>query len=320
MGIGLAIAFLFAGFILGFLVGARARQITAKMKAFGKAVFSIHVLLKIKEAVAGMDDAEAVNDGEDDDDSGKGDDAKNQEELLDEFLNTDAVDGLEDHPDIVISPVFMHQIKKAKDQERLEKQKALLMAEGLTEAEAEDRMANGLEGGPVGDMRQNPLAVLIAAGARVEAVRGATSDDAVRKQDLRRKQRNISVYISKQFDIDMKVAPKKADEGELGAKGGKKSALDVAKETKLKPVGGETYNRELRAMSHAKSARVLLKEFKIKDDLAKKAMKKTSADADDDDTDLAALDDEDAGEEGAEGEEEGGEEGEEGEEFADAEA
>ena len=276
MGVGLAIAFLFVGFIVGFLVGARTRQLQAKMQMVGKAVFSIHLLLKIKEAMVGMDDAEAVNDGEDDNDPDDTSSTKNAEDILDEFLNTDAGDGIDDHPDVEISPVFMFQIKKSKDQQRLEKQKALLMAEGLTEAEADERIASGAElGAGAGDVRANPLAVLIAAGARVEAARGATSDEMLKKVELRRKQRNINVYISKQFDIDTKVARK--DEGAEGgakSKGGKKSALEVARETKVKPFGGDAYSRELRAVKSAKSSRALLKEWKTKDDAMKKASKK----------------------------------------------
>jgi len=340
MGIGIAIAFLFVGFILGFLVGARTRQISAKLKNIGKAVLSLHLLLKIKEAMAGMDDAEAMNEGDDDeaDDAGGEDDTKKAEELMDAFMNSDPVDGLEDHPDVEISPVIMFQIKKAKEVQRLEKQKALLMAEGLTEAEAEERMTSLAEsGGGVSDVRANPLAVLIAAGARVEAARGATSDEMVKKIELRRKQRNVNVFIQKTYEIDTTV--KRAEAGDVGgSKGNKKSALDVARETKSKPVGGENYKRELKAVTQAKSARDLLKKFKIQDDLEKAAKKKKATGGVSatagleygdgerrqavglDAADLAALLAEDGGEgeegeEGAEGEE--GFEGEEGEEGAD---
>jgi len=275
MGIGIAIAFLFVGFIIGFLVGARTRQISAKLKAVGKAVLSLHLLLKIKEAMIGMDEAEAMNEGDDDDrEDETGSDAKDGEELMDEFMNSDIVDGLEDHQDIEINPVILFQIKKAKEAQRLEKQKALLMAEGLTEAEADERMAMNAEmGGGVGEARANPLAVLIAAGARVEAAKGATSDEMAKKIELRRKQRNVSVFIQKTYEIETKS--KALDHSEKGSsKGNKKSAFDVARETKYKPVGGETYTRELKAVVQAKSARDLLKAYKVKDDLAKAAKMK----------------------------------------------
>lgn len=279
MGVGLAAAFaiagVLAGFLLGFLVGARARQISAKLKAFGRAVLSLHLLLKIKEAMAGMDDAEAMaNDDDADPDEGKGD--RDKEELLDEFLFTDAGEGLEDHPDVEISPVILYQIKKSKDQQRLEKQKALLMAEGLTEAEAEERMhALSEGGGAIGDGRANALAVLIAAGARVESAKGATSDDMVKRQDLRRKQRNVNVFIQKAYDIETVVKPKKAEDGieDVKSRGNKKTAVEVARETKFQPVGGQTWQRELKGIKYAKSARSLLKEHKIRMDAEEKRKK-----------------------------------------------
>ena len=127
--------------------------------------------------------------------------------------------------------------------------------------------AAGVEG--AGDGRLNALQVLIAAGARVEPVKGKTSEDAIKKSELRRLQRNVAVFLQKTLDIDTKVVPAK----EGGSKGGRKSAFDVARDTKSNPVGGDAVVRELKQHSYAKAARDGLREYKKVMD-AEKARKK----------------------------------------------
>ena len=59
----MAAAFLVVGFLLGFLVGARARHIANKLKAMGSALISLHVLLKLDAAAdAGLAAADGMND------------------------------------------------------------------------------------------------------------------------------------------------------------------------------------------------------------------------------------------------------------------
>ena len=166
-------------FLLGFVVGARTRQIVAKVKAIGKAVLSLNLLLKIKDAAAnGMDSAEATNDGEEDElEEENKKDKDLEDEFLEDFLMNDEDTGLDDHPDVDINPVMMFNIKKAKELARAETQRALMAAEGLSEEEINERMLMGDAGQGQGDMRPNALAVLIAAGARVEAAKGATSEE-----------------------------------------------------------------------------------------------------------------------------------------------
>ena len=266
VGIAIAAVALVVGLLIGFLIGARTRQIAAKLKEIGRAVLSLRLLLKIKES--SMDSAEAMQDGDqDDEEEQKMKDGEEEKDPMADFLNDAEEQGLDDHPEIELNPVMMFQIKKAKDAQRVQKQREDLAAEGLTEAEIDERIAAGVEG--AGDGRLNALQVLIAAGARVEPVKGKTSEDAIKKSELRRLQRNVAVFLQKTLDIDTKVVPAK----EGGSKGGRKSAFDVARDTKSNPVGGDAVVRELKQHSYAKAARDGLREYKKVMD-AEKARKK----------------------------------------------
>ena len=304
-----------AGFIAGFLVGARSRQIVAKLKVVGKAVLSLQMLLKIKEAAAGLEDAEAMAEGDDDDDEGDG--KKEEEHPLDDFLNVDSSEGLDDHHELELSPVMMYQIKKAKDEERKEKLRANLIAEGMTAEEADERLMLASEmGGNIGDGKPNALSVLIAAGARVEAVKGATSEDMQKKIEMRRKQRNVAVFLQRKYEIEIK-APALKDGGDgVRLKGNQKTAYDVARETKLQPFGGKGYARELRRIEQAKSARKVWRVWKVKYEAQRKRKRiasggrATEVEAEPEPPEKEADEDigNDEGEEGEEGEEGFGEE------------
>ena len=58
----------------------------------------------------------------------------------------------DDHQDLELSPVMMYEIKKAKDKERAEKMRAALIADGLTPAEADERLLMAQEMGMGGGM------------------------------------------------------------------------------------------------------------------------------------------------------------------------
>lgn len=271
MSMAIAIAMLFAGWIVGFLMGARARQIAAKLTSVGKAVLSMHQLLKIKEAAAGLEDAEAMAQGDEDENGDKTDVA----DPLDDFLNVANADGLDDHQDLELSPVMMYEIKKAKDKERAEKLRAALIADGLTPAEADERLAMAQEmGGAISDGKPNALSVLIAAGARVEAVKGATNEEMQKKIEMRRKQRNVAVFLQKRYEIEIKAPALNDGDGAGRSAAQKKTAYDVARDTKLQPVGGKGYEREVRRVETAKSARKVYRAFKIQDDADKKRKKR----------------------------------------------
>ena len=156
-------------------------------------MLSLSAVLKIKEAsdVQGLEGAENMDGDQDDDESGK----EKAEDFLDAFLDSEQADGLDDHPDIELSPVFMYNIKKAKEAQRAEAQRQSLLAEGMTADEVDERMSQmGASGGA--PAVASPLAILIAVGARTEATKGKTSEEMLKKQDIRRKQRNIEVYLN----------------------------------------------------------------------------------------------------------------------------
>lgn len=102
----------------------------------------------------------------------------------------------------------------------------------------------------------------------------ALSATLCRKQDMRRQQRNVNVYLSKTLDIDTKTVS--AKEGGK-SKGGRKTAYDVARDTKVTPVGGELYRRSLAAITQGKTARQIFRDYKIRKDAEDKKAGKTDA-------------------------------------------
>lgn len=232
-----------------------------KLKNAGRAVLSLASVFMLKESTmpAGMDSAESTNDGEDpEDEEEKAAREAENADFLDEFMLHEEVTGMEDHPDLDLNPVILFQIKKAKEAQKILQQRAQLAAEGFSEAEIDERMEMNQAGGGGEGGKANALAVLIAAGASFEPAAGGGDDqEKLKRTELRRKQRTVNVYLSKTLDIDTKLEPESAK-----AIRNKKTALDVANSTKLKPVGGDTYQREIRAMQFAKHSRLLFREHK----------------------------------------------------------
>lgn len=247
---GLVIALIAVGFFLGFLVGARSREIVAKMKKAAKAVLSLGSLFVLKETAvqAGLDGAEAMDDaGEEDEDDGKK--AEEAEDFLDNFLDPDDCEGLDDHPELEISPIFMYNIKKSKDEQRVQMRRQTLLAEGLGHEEVEELM--NIQGGGATGGYTNPLALLVSMGARVEAVKGKTSDEMRQKIEVKRKQRNVSVYLEKVLETE----PGGKSRAEHSKGGVTKTPFDMARETKLKRVGGPAAERKTAAVVRARLAR-----------------------------------------------------------------
>lgn len=257
---GLAVVFLLVGLLIGFFVGTRGRQILATAKILHKAVRSFTVRLPDAAAVA----AASQDDGGDDRIE---DEADPQTIDIQDWLSSDHVPGLEDHPDLEVNPVIMYQVRKAKDQAREERRlkqlsdtRERLLEEGVSESEINSRLME-LEGaGNAGQQMRNSLALLISIGARVEAGAGAGNADAVALQDRRRRARNVDMYLQNSLEVDVKkTAPKKASSSGVRMK----SAFDVAKES-----GSSSYDRsKMRndAQPHvAKYARNLYREWKVK--------------------------------------------------------
>jgi len=265
ISMGIAAALLVVGFLLGFLVGARSKQLAAKLSQIGKAILSMKSLLNIPDAAAadqGLAGADTGGDDDDDDIENDGKDAENSDDFLDKFLDMDPSEGLDDHPDLEVNPIFMYNIKKAKDEARADVRRQSLLAEGLSIDEADQRMLAGESGGG-GDSKANPLAFLISVGARVQSASGKTSEEMQKKIEIKRKQRNVQVYLSKNMNIETGLSrtAKEEMDGGKGSKGGKKSAYDVARETRNKPVGGAKHLREQAQLGRAKTARKILRHY-----------------------------------------------------------
>lgn len=228
----LAIALLFVGLFLGFLVGARAKVLTA-LRQLGKAVRSF-VLKIVQEASSSS--SSSSKDSANSASSGGEDDSKLEEELRGEidlsdvagFLNMAEEPGLDDHPDLYMSPIVLYQIKKHKEEQLQQQRKNFLAAEGHTEEEIEEMMAAGVKaGGEATAARANPLALLISVGARVEAVRKKDNSDALARVERRRMQKTIDVFLNKTRDIAVKREDQKL-RTERGAR--IKTANEAAKE------------------------------------------------------------------------------------------
>lgn len=272
IGIAMAIAvvFLLLGLCIGFLAGTRGRQILATAKIMHKALKGIFSLkIPLQSADEGNDD------GEDNDIDGEDEFAADN--LMEQYLNTDSVPGLEDHPDLEVNPVILHFVRKAKDRQREEKKmKAIsemrdrLIAAGFSEDEIVDKLAEEANSGGGAPVRQNALAVLIASGARVEATAASGSAESQALQERRRRQKNIDVYLSSSLDIEVAktAAPTK------NAKGVKlDSAIEVCKRTEIDRFGGGTFMREQTQPRFAKVARNMFRDWKSRnkwfDDLYK---------------------------------------------------
>lgn len=239
--------------IIGFLIGTRAKQIVQAAKASAKAVLSIRELLKAGAADKN-DDGEAEAAGEDDEEE-----EQEPQELLEGFMNSDQINGMDDHPDIVRNPILLYHVKLSKDEARREKRKLALIAEGMDEEDAEqmlrDEAAGGMISGGGGEGKQNALATLIAAGARVTAVTGGQSNEAALADERRRTARTIEVFLEKNRGIDTsKTAMKKSN-------GGKRmeNALDVAVKSKSTSIGGPDAQRHSEKIQMARTGRQLLR-------------------------------------------------------------
>ena len=258
----LAILIFVLGILLGFLIGTRARQIAESARSIPQAL--AHMSFKIP--AAGLPDPGAGDDDEKDQEDEDDANAK-LDSLLDDFIQDPNADAsLNDHPDLQISPVIMYNIKKSKEELRTQQLKAQLAAEGMTAEEIEERLLLGeTGGGGAGGGKQNALSLLIAAGARVQAMSGGANADNIALQERRRAQRNVDTYLTKTEGIEKFVNSKAAASKGQGEGGKVKSAREVAYETARNRAGGVTYEREVRSLAHAKSSRNIWKEWNVKE-------------------------------------------------------
>lgn len=255
--IGIVIAFVVVALIVGFLIGARAKQLVEKVKASANAVITIKELLK-----AGADDA-AGDDGAEEADGEGEEEEEEPAELLEQFMNMQDLRGLDDHADIVRNPIIMYHVKLAKEDARREKRKQQMIAEGMDEEDAERILINEAAGGgqlSAGDGRLNALAVLIAVGARVTSTDQSESAESVLAEERKRNARTIDTYLQKHLGIDTaKVQRPKSSTHKSAA-----NALEVALRTSKEPFGGTRATLVSETAEYAMRGRNALREIDLR--------------------------------------------------------
>jgi len=256
-------------FALGFVAGARARQIVAAAKVLGQAMVRL-VSLKVPAS----DEDEGENTGDADDEvEGDAVDAKNI--AIDDFLNTDAAQDIEEHPDVFVNPVIMYHIKTARETRKDEKRRADITAnlelEGYSAEQIAERLREMQENGfqsVGGGVKYCALQVLIDNGAQVEGGAGSGNAEAIALQDRKRTIRNVEAFLRVAYDVRTdKASAKKRD-----ANGRKmETALEVAKGTATTLYGGSSLGRSQHNVFVAKSGRNILRGYKVRQDFERKA-------------------------------------------------
>jgi len=254
------------GVVLGFLIGTRGRQIAAAVMSVPMALR--HFSFKIPEGdTSVLGQQTNKDDGEDGDDNEREDGADEEDGLdLEALLQpVEADQALADHPDVTFNPVVTYKIKRSKEQARTAQRRAALLAEGMDPNEVDERMEiEQTSGGGGGGARQNPLALLVSVGARVEPTAGGSSQEHVQMMERRRLQRNVDAYLQKSEGVEKFRSDKTATtSGRDPVTGGRvKTAHDVARETYVHRFGGAQQTRLSANVKVAKHARVLYRRWK----------------------------------------------------------
>ena len=244
--------------IIGFIIGTRARQMAEALKAVGSLLKRVPFTLQISKAEEDGKAEEVENDGDDDEAE------KLPEEILDPFLSTEL--GLDIHPDLVINPIMMYHIKQVKERLReeqrmaqLEEMRQQLIAEGLSESQAEERVAFEAESGAmISGGKLSALSVLINAGARVTPTGNRESQEQIILNDMRRQKKNIEVYLSKQHEIDVTMTKPEERSKRVGLEGTRMGPLEMAVSTAKEPVGGPLARRSAEMVETARTGRLRL--------------------------------------------------------------
>lgn len=240
MAIGIVIG-LIIGLIIGFIAGARARKLAAAIAA-------------LKQAFKPL--AQATDAGEMDDALKEDEDEITDLNDVDDFLNNDSIPGLDDHADLEFNPIITYKIKLAKEEQRKEKRRAQLIADGYDPDEM-DESAAAAAAGAAGAMKQNALATLIAAGARVTPMAASQSAEAQQREERRRAVRTVDTFLNKSYDVDVTRLAFAQKSGEKK----QRTALEVARLSQTERAGSGFEKRAIKAIGVAKDARNQFREL-----------------------------------------------------------
>jgi len=225
------------GLVVGFLIGRFGKSMLSAMK---------DMLSKVPKAPAATSEDDGLADPVHEDDV---QDPENQNEFLNTFFDVGQTAGIDDNPEVVVNPIFDYQIRKQKELDRLEFARKKAEEEGLTLDEMGDDATADVD-----RRKNNALATLIIAGARVTSVQSGHSAAAQAASDTRRKMKNIETYLSKYMDINVSTA--KRESGRRNKSKSLISAYEKAMQTRDNPTGDKVTKV---AISAAKRSRGQLK-------------------------------------------------------------
>jgi len=290
---GVAIAFLFAGLLVGLVVGYGFGRKKATMAKAAKMAAGAAAAAAALAKMLGASEMEAYENDEDkDEEKGEGDEEEKMSALERDFLSFDAAPGIDDHPDLYVNPIVMYNVKLAKENERVAKlleqlveaardpeqetpadveiptdeelaamgprEKAMLVAK--LQKGGNVKVSSGV-GSVAGKVRRwgstkNSSAILVDSGASFSAIKAAKTDSDSEKlaRELREKLRSIDGYLDRNLGID--IQKNTAKKTRLGKSGLVQTALEIATKTAKQPFGGASQQRSDQLAVYASRGRL----------------------------------------------------------------
>ena len=171
--------------------------------------------------------------------------------VLQHYLDCNEEPGLDAHPDMHISAIWLYKLKRQNEFDRNERRRQVMEAAGYSEEEIEERMRGKGESG-ANASRDPPLRVLEQAGARLRSM--SLSADASAHAARASVDRNLRGYLTKQsIDATRHALPEEAPA----------AAFTAARDTAMQPLIRNQVNREQRSKGlrlRLKGARAVLRE------------------------------------------------------------
>lgn len=241
IGLPVMIAVVLVVAMISFALGLRARRLLAALRAL------------LVRARASGDKGESDDDAEKEEEEEATEQQLAEEDVVAHFLSQAETPGMDDHPEVMVNPVMLHNIRRAEVETRERLREEALLARQIREGASDEEVARWreeeIEPESVGSVLSwrprrwgtatNSSRILVNAGAKFTPIDDARGDEAQAAADLRLKTRNIYAHLERQ-GIDTTLR----DESDVGAgRGLRVTALTKAKETAFKRVGGEEAQR-----------------------------------------------------------------------------